>query len=176
MPLIHAYFYAPSKEDHPLNHLVTAFDPPYSHCDIQFQDGMASSVFRGERLYWRRRRFGKPGYHRVTLSVNQADYDRAYKLCQDRALSSLSFDAWGMLTLPLAGMFGTDRADHTFCSKHCTEVLQVAGVRSVLGVDPRATTPSGLQRALQGSAVLHTDRLDLRIEAPRAGASRTAAR
>ena len=174
MPLMHAYFYAPSEEDHPLNHVVIAFDPPYSHCDIQFQDGMASSVFRGETVYWRKRRFSKPGYQRLTLCVGQAEYDRAYRLCQDRAASSLAFDAWGMFTLPLAGVFGSDREKHTFCSKHCTEVLQAAGVRAVAGMDPRVTTPSALQRALHGSAVLHTDRLDLRIEAPRAAALRTA--
>lgn len=176
MPLIHAYFYSPSEHDHFLNHLVTSFDPPYSHCDIQFQDGMASSVFRGESVYWRKRRFSKPGYERVTLSVNQSDYDRAYKLCQDRAASALAFDAWGMFTLPLSSLLGVERRDHTFCSKHCTEVLQTAGVKSVAGVDPRATTPSGLRRALRGLAapVLHTDRIDLRIQTPRAGASRTA--
>jgi hypothetical protein len=169
MPLIHAQFYAPSGSDHFINHIVTSFDPPYSHCDIQFQDGMSSSVFQGEKMYWRRRRFSKPGYSRVTLSVNQADYDKAYRLCQERAASSLAFDAWGMFTLPLSSMLGVERKDHTFCSKHCT-----AGVRSVAGVDPRATTPSGLRRALHDSAVLHTDRIDLRIQAPVAGAARTA--
>ena len=174
MPLLHAHFYSPSESDHPLNHVVIAFDPPYSHCDVQFQDGMASSVFRGETVYWRKRRFSKPGYQRLTLSVGQAEYDRAYRLCQDRAASSLAFDAWGMFTLPLAGVFGSDRENHTFCSKHCTEVLQAAGVRAVAGMDPRVTTPSALQRALHSSAVLHTDRLDLRIEVPRAAASKTA--
>jgi hypothetical protein len=176
MPLIHAYFYSPSEADHFLNHVVTTWDPPYSHCDVQFQDGMASSVFRGEKLYWRRRRFSKPGYHRVTLSVRQADYDKAYRLCQERAASSLSFDAWGMFTLPISSLFGgVDRQDHTFCSKHCTEVLQVAGVNAVAGLDPRAMTPSGLRRALHksSSSVLHTDRIDLRIQAPPADGPRT---
>ena len=175
MPLIHMYFYAPSAADHILNHVVVTWDPPYSHCDVQFQDGMASSVFRGETLYWRKRRFSKPGYSRMTLNVRQADYDNAYRLCQERAASSLAFDAWGMFTLPLSGMLGLERRDHTFCSKHCTEVLQVAGVKAVAGLDPRAMTPSGLRRALHSSSssVLHTDRIDLRIQAPRADASRT---
>jgi hypothetical protein len=175
MPLIRAYFYSPGPADHPLNHVVTTWDPPYSHCDVQFEDGMASSVFRGEKMYWRRRRFSKPGYSCVTLNVRQADYDRAYRLCQDRAASALAFDAWGMFTLPLAGVVGLDRSEHTFCSKHCTEVLQVAGVKAVAGLDPRATTPSALRRALRSSSssVLHTDRIDLRIQAPPADASRT---
>jgi hypothetical protein len=59
---------------------------------------MASSVFRGERVYWKTRRFSKPGYTRVTLGVNQAEYDRAYDLCRKRHLSAMEFDAVGMLS------------------------------------------------------------------------------
>ena len=173
MPLIHAYFYSPSDSDHFVNHLVTTWDPPYSHCDIQFQDGMASSVFQGESIYWRKRGFTKPGYNRVTMSVGQAEYDRAYSLCKERFASSLAFDAVGMYTLPLSSFFSFSRKNHTFCSKHCTEVLQVAGVRCVAGVDPQAMTPSGLRRVLHSSSVLHTDRIDLRIQTPRAASSRT---
>jgi hypothetical protein len=172
MPLIHAYFYTPSGTDSWLNHLVTRWDPPYAHCDIQFQDGMASSVFRGESLYWKKRKFTKPGYSRVTLAVNQAEYDRAYAMCHERHRSSLSFDAVGMFTLPLSSYLNTDRKTHTFCSKHCTEVLQVAGVRAVTDLVPQAMTPSALQRVLQGGSVFHTDRIDLRIQTPVAASSK----
>ncbi len=166
MPLIHAYFYAPSDDDHYINHLVTTWDPPYSHCDVQFQDGMASSVFRGECVYWKKRGFKKPGYSRVTLSVGAEEYDRAYALCRDRHLSGVAFDALGMYTLPLASLFGVDRKTHTFCSKHCIEVLQAAGVKAVSHLVPQATTPSGLRRALHSASVIHTDRIDLRIAPP----------
>jgi len=84
MPFINVYFYAPGETDHVINHMVIRWDPPYAHCDVQFEDGMASSLFQGESLYWRKRSFRKPGYTRVTVSVNHADYDRAYRLCQDR--------------------------------------------------------------------------------------------
>lgn len=168
MPLIHAYFYAPNDSDHFINHIVTTWDPPYSHCDVQFQDGMASSVFRGETIYWKKRRFSKPGYSRVTLAVGAAEYERAYNLCRDRHASGLAFDAVGMYTLPLASVFGAvDRnKTHTFCSKHCTEILQAAGVRAVGQLNPQATTPSGLRRVLHNASVLHTDRIDLRIAPP----------
>ena len=166
MPFMHAYFYAPGEGDHVLNHVVTRWDPPYAHCDVQFEDGMASSLFQGENLYWRRRSFRKPGYTRITVSVNQAEYDRAYKMCRDRFSQGFAFDAIGMYTLPLSsflGLRGLERNSYTFCSKHCTEVLQAAGVRAVSGLDACTTTPSGLHRALQTSRVLHTDRIDLRI-------------
>lgn len=166
MPLLHAYFYEPpaDKDDSWLNRLVSTWDAPYAHCDIQFQDGMASSVFRGETMYWKKRRFSKPGYSRITLSVGQADYDRAYSQCEHRHNINMAFDAVGMFALPLAGIFGgVDRERHTFCSKHCTEVLQVAGVKAVADLNPRATSPSALRRVLQNSFVYHTDRVDLRL-------------
>ena len=172
MPLIHAYFYIPNESDNWLNHLVTQWDPPYAHCDIQFQDGMASSVFRGEKVYWKTRRFSKPGYSRVTLGVNQAEYDRAYDLCRKRYSSAMEFDAVGMLSLPAATMIDTHRGTHTFCSKHCTEVLQAAGIRSVMNLTARAMTPSALRRVLQDESVLHTDRIDLRIQDLGGAASR----
>jgi hypothetical protein len=171
MPLIHVYFYQAAAADNWLNHLVTRWDPPYAHCDVQFEDKMASSVFRGETVYWKQRRFSKPGYSRVTLAVGQAEYDRAYALCRQRHTASVAFDAVGMLALPLASVVNTERGTHTFCSKHCTEVLQEAGVRSVKGLEPQAMTPSALRRALEGTSVLHTDRVDLRLQAQVAGAS-----
>ena len=163
MPLIHAYFYVPTATDHMVNHLVTKWDPPYAHCDIQFEDGMASSIYQGEKVYWRKRGFQKPGYSRITLAVNQADYDRAYKLCRDRHATQMGFDAVGMYTLPLMLRLW-DRDRHTFCSKHCTEILQLAGVKAVSKLAPHSTTPSALRRALERSSILHTDRIDLRIE------------
>ena len=165
MPLIHAYFYSPHETDHFVNHIVTSFDPPYSHCDVQFEDGMASSVFQGEKLYWRRRTFRKPGYSRITLSVDAQGYQRAYQMCVDRFAKEYTFDAIGMYTLPLAPLMPVmmDRSGRTFCSRHCAEVLQAAGVRSMRTIDPRTMTPSMLQRGLQGNAVIHTERIDLRI-------------
>ena len=164
MPLIHAYFYSPRETDDFINHIVTSFDPPFSHCDVQFEDGMASSVFTGEKLYWRRRTFRKPGYSRITLSVDGEGYWRAYEMCVDRFAKEYTFDAIGMYTLPLAPiMMDRGLGCRTFCSRHCAEVLQAAGVRSMKTIDPRRATPSMLQRALKGDGVIHTDRIDLRI-------------
>ena len=172
MPLIHVYFYQANAADNWLNHLVTRWDPPYAHCDVQFEDRMASSVFRGETVYWKPRRFSKPGYSRVTLSVGQEEYHRAYALCQRRHATGVAFDAVGMMALPLASAINTERGTHTFCSKHCAEVLQAAGVRAVSHLEPQAMTPSALRRVLEGTSVLHTDRADLlRFRGQEAGAS-----
>jgi hypothetical protein len=164
MPLIHAYFYTPTDTDHILNRLVTAYNPPYSHCDVQFEDSMASSIYSGECVYFKSRSFKKPGYSRITISADLPMYQKAYSLCKERADSKCAFDAFGMYTLPLSGMIATrDRENYTFCSKHCTEVLQLAGVKSVAGLNAGTVTPSMLYKALGSHAVLHTDRIDLRI-------------
>ena len=157
MPLITVHFYQPSATDHWVNRLVTSYDPPYSHCDVQFEDKMASSVFQNENVYWRKRRFKKPGYKSVTISVGKAEYDRAYNMCRGRAAQGYGFDPVGMYTLPLMSGLLFDREKKTFCSKHCAEVLQTAGLKAVADLKPAATTPSALFRALGGVAVFHAD-------------------
>ena len=124
---------------------------------------MASSVYSGEKVYWKKRGFKKPGYSRITLSADMFTYNKAYSMCEERARDGYDFDALGMYMLPLPDFFKRERENHTFCSKHCTEVLQLAGLRSVVGMDSKTMTPSMLHRALQSNAVLRTDRLDLRI-------------
>ena len=85
--LIHMRFYEPVEEDKNLmdrwiNKTIRNYDPPFTHCDVQFADGMASSVFQFEMLYWKQRKFTKPGYRCVTMSVDESAYCRAYRLCQ----------------------------------------------------------------------------------------------
>ena len=167
MPLINAYFYEPGNGDKWLNHVVTRYDPPFSHIDLQFEDGMASSVFQYENVYWKQRRFRNPNYRRVTVSVDQGPYKKAYNLCAERAKQGFAFDAVGMYSLPIVSVFSLERDKKTFCSKHCTEVLQLAGLRSVAEAIPAHMTPSAVYRLLATSAVIHADTLSgLRIEAP----------
>jgi hypothetical protein len=166
MPSIHVYFYTPSSVDHMLNHIVTRYDPPFSHCDVQFEDGMASSVYQYETVYWRKRGFKKPGYSKISVPVSQSDYSRAYNQCHERASKQFAFDAIGMYTLPFPSAMQYEREGYTFCSKHCTEVLQTANVRAVAGLIAKSVTPSALQLALQNIPPPPANRamkLDLRI-------------
>ena len=166
MPSMHVYFYTPMPSDHFLNHVVTRYDPPFSHCDVQFEDGMASSVYQHETVYWRKRKFTKPGYSKLSVQVSQSDYNRAYSLCHDRASTQFAFDAIGMYTLPLPESMQYEREGFTFCSKHCTEVLQTANVRAVATLIAKSVTPSALQQALQNAPMLQNGpvrKFDLRI-------------
>jgi hypothetical protein len=158
MPLIHVYFFQPPDTDpYMINHVVKRYDGPYSHCDVQFEDGMASSVFQNETVYFKLRKFRKPGYSRVTLSVPDYEYGKAYRLCKGRFDEKMEFDGVGMYSLPFPGAFLYDRENKSFCSKHVCEVLQEAGVRSVASLISREQTPSSLHRALGSSRIFHID-------------------
>ena len=167
MPCINVYFYTPTPSDHVLNHIVTRYDPPFSHCDVQFEDGMASSVYQHETVYWRKRGFAKPGYTKLSLAVSQQDYAKAYNVCRDRAAQQFAFDAIGMYTLPFPASMQYEREGFTFCSKHCTEVLQAANVSTVSALAAKSVTPSALYQAIQYAPMLQnkpqTRKFDLRI-------------
>ena len=152
-----------------MNHVVTWYDKPYSHVDLQFEDGMASSVFQYENVYWKTRRFKNPNYKRLTVSVDDGAYRKAYNLCAERAKQGYAFDAVGMYSLPIAALFSVERDKKTFCSKHCTEVLQLAGLRTVKDATPAQMTPSALYNLVSTSAVIHAGSsplAGLRIEVP----------
>jgi hypothetical protein len=71
-----------------------------------------------------------------------------------------------MYTLPFPSAMQYEREGYTFCSKHCTEVLQTANVRAVAGLIAKSVTPSALQLALQNIPPPPASRamkLDLRI-------------
>ena len=156
--MIHILLYeAPADDPFWINHIVKNYDPPYSHIDVQFENNMASSVYQNETVYFRQRRFKKPGYKRITLSVDQAGYNRAYTLCQTRANEGYQFDFYGMYSLPFPSAVLFDRDKKTFCSKHVAEVLQTAGVRAMGAVVPREMTPSAVYRALEGLSIYHAD-------------------
>ena len=158
MSLINVWFYEPNDDDKWLNTVVNRYDPPYSHCDIQFDnDKMASSVFRYENVYWRKRQFRKPGYKKITVSVSKEAYAKAYELCETRAKEKYEFDAINMVLLPAAKWVGFERDKKTFCSKHCTEILQTAQLRAVEGAVPGQMTPTSLYNLLASSTVIHAD-------------------
>ena len=170
MALINVWFYEPNANDKWLNSVVNRYDPPYSHCDVQFDhDKMASSVFQYESVYWKKRQFRRPGYKKITVSVGKEPCARAYDMCETRAKEKYGFDAINMVLLPAAKWLGFERDKKTFCSKHCTEILQAAQLRAVEGAVPSHMTPTSLYNLLASSTVIHADssRLaGLRIEVP----------
>jgi hypothetical protein len=147
MRAIHVLFYSPQPDDHWLNHLVTYFSPPYSHCDLQFEDGTASSIYQNESVYLERKSFSRLNYHRVSLSVTDAEYSQILHFCQRAHQTAVGFDFTGMVMayLPYSPRQPPDK---TFCSRFIAEALQQTGRQEFLAARPASITPSGLHALL----------------------------
>ena len=144
------FYRAREQGDHLMNRVVSWFDPPFVHVEIRFEDGMASSIFAGEALFFRPRTFANPNYHVETLTVEATDYGSMYRYCQERAEQGITFDNLGMY-LAVFPLLSFTPQQRTFCSRHVTEVLQVGRVPEFIMLTPHRTTPSMLYKAVMGS-------------------------
>jgi hypothetical protein len=153
MPVILVFFHTPGCKNKPLNHLVAQYDPPYSHCDMQFEDGMMSSVYQHCGACWRKCDFSGRGLCAIRVEVSDAGYQRAYDMCARRAENGCKFDFTRVYCFLLHANSddSIERSNRTFCSKQCVEVLQMAGAEAVLGMVGSNTTPSALFRALDAN-------------------------
>ena len=51
---------------------------------------MASSIYSGEKLFFKQRRFASPNYTVVTLTVDTKSFNRMLKYCQEKKLEPFS--------------------------------------------------------------------------------------
>ena len=151
MRAIHVLFYQPDPDDHWINHLVTAFSPPYSHCDLQFDDDTATSIYQNETVYMQKKNFTRNNYARVSLTMNDTEYNKVKTFCVNAHKAKIGFDMLGMVcsSLPMGLLRGSPR-DKTFCSRYILEALQQSGRQDLLDFNPLTTPPSTLYYALQG--------------------------
>lgn len=151
MRTIQVLFYRPSAQDPLMNRIVAYIDPPFSHVEVRFEDGMASSIFSGESVFFRPRTFANPHYTIITLTVPEQDYRKMHRRCYDCAEEQVAFDSYGMYTSILTIFPSFQSPRKTFCSKYVCEVLQMGGVKEVQGQRPETMTPSKLHNLLQRS-------------------------
>lgn len=147
MRAVHVLFYKPQADDFWLNHVVVAFSPPYSHCDIQFDDGIASSVYQNEAVYMEAKKFSRLNYERVSLTFTDDEYARIFKFCETSYRTRVGFDLTGMLCayLPWRSRMPTDK---TFCSRYICEALNESHRDEFVKLDPSSVTPSSLHTKL----------------------------
>ena len=147
MRAVHVLFYQPQSDDYWLNHVVTMFSPPYSHCDVQFEDGVASSIYQTETVYMHAKQFSRLNYKRVSLTFTDAEYARIRKFCSTAHETKVGFDLPGMLCayLPWGSRKPTDR---TFCSRYICEALQHSGRPEFGPLESSVVTPSSLHSLL----------------------------
>ena len=150
MRAVHVLFYQPQPDDHWINHVVTTFSPPYSHCDIQFDDGVASSIYQNETVYMHAKSFSRNNYKRVSLTFTDDEYARIRKFCNDSHSSRVGFDLRGMIFAYLP-WGSTKPPDKTFCSRYIAEALRQSARPEFKTLEPSCATPSGLHFILTSS-------------------------
>lgn len=148
MRAVYVHFYRPGPGDHWLNHAVTKVSPPYSHCDLQFDNQVATSIYQNETVYMQRKTFSRLNYDCISLTLNEAEYARVFNFCLDAHQRKVGFDLLGMMcsTLPV----GVRSPPHvTFCSRYVLEALQQSGHGGFAGHCALTMTPSNLYRILE---------------------------
>jgi hypothetical protein len=148
MRAVHVLFYQPQSDDHWLNHVVTRLSPPYSHCDIQFDDEVASSIYQNETVYMHKKSFSRLNYHRISLTFTEEEYWKIYSFCEHSCKLLVKFDPMGMVGSYIPFYYFQPK-DRTFCSRYVTEALQASGRPAFMSLSPARITPSQLHSILQ---------------------------
>jgi hypothetical protein len=148
MRAIHVIFYKPDKEDHWINHLVTFFSPPYSHCDLQFENDMATSIYQNESVYFEKKNFTRNNYERISLSFSDEEYERVLSHCTKAFENKVRFDFSGMLGCFLPFYFLKPK-HKTFCSRYIVEALQETQQPIFIAMQSVKTSPSSLHEILK---------------------------
>jgi len=152
-------FLTPTDQDPQFNRVVARISKhPTCHVELVFEDGMAFSIFKGSKLFFKQRSFSNPDYKLLSLSVSNGEYQSAYAFCSQAVKQEMDFTDCGMLgayfqfpSCPLFCNAPSSSTGCTFCSKIVTEALQFAGVGEVQHLHPCTTSPSNLFEALKES-------------------------
>ena len=153
-------FYDPRQDaEGRLNHMVARADGPFCHCELQFGDGQAFTIYMQGKAVLRPRRFSSPNYTMISVPCTRKQEALCRTFAQEAA-GRVPFSTLRMVNafcrLPSLVGGGADppsalahAAHGSFCSELVAEALQAGGVLP-LGVAARHATPSGLARLLGG--------------------------
>ena len=144
---VRIWFYDPRNDvDGILNKLIAYADPPFCHCEVQFEDDMACSIYMGTNVVFKQRQFDRADYTSIYLTTTHDNAQKAYTLCRDAAQHKTPFSSLQMLSC-ISPWHWTPNSKATYCSK------LVAGILIDSGIVPqnmnRAPTPSQLHRNLK---------------------------
>jgi hypothetical protein len=148
MRALHVIFYKPDNNDHWINHLVTFFSPPYSHCDLQFENDVATSIYQNEHIYFEKKNFTRNNYERVSLSLTDDEYERVFNYCCKSFENKVQFDLTGMLGCFIP-FYSLKPIKKTFCSRYIVEALQQTQQPIFLNMKSMKTSPSLLHDILK---------------------------
>jgi hypothetical protein len=158
MQCIKVQFYNARGDDEGImNRLVSYFDPPYCHCEVEFRDTLACAIYWGGKVHMRNRTFSSANYDHIELKCPQYDYDRALLLAHSKSSDGETFNLRQMIGSKIPALRGSTKG--TFCSKLCAEILIAANLLPH-DVNVAEMTPSKLFHQLnvmQGSCSTGSD-------------------
>lgn len=149
-------FYKPFENDCFINRFVSYLDPPFCHVEICFENNMASSIFAGEKVFFKQRTYANPNYIIEAITVPDENYNDMYRMCIERERVGMGFDSFGMYTAMIP-LIKSMQVNCTFCSRHVTEVLQRGKVSEVMHLDASKVSPSKLHHVLRQSKKMVID-------------------
>jgi hypothetical protein len=143
-------FYRPGPEDQSwMNRLVVWLSRnPYSHCELIFENGLATSIMHGENVFCKKRTFASAQYVFKGFNVSHATHEKIYQYACLQSNANIPFSTSAMLS-PALGVKLQKTPGGTFCSKYIVEVLQHGGVPWALNLDADLCSPSSLFDALK---------------------------
>lgn len=97
-------FYQPEKNDPWMNKVVAWLDKPFSHVEIGFHDGYASSIFDGETVFYRQRTFSNPQYTMQAIAVSEEQLRLLRMFCMEASKKNIKFDRIGMYSVHLGSV------------------------------------------------------------------------
>ena len=148
MTLVCIWFYNPQKDEQGfLNKVIAYADPPFCHCEMQFEDEMACSIYMGTTVVFKKRSFDVEYYTPVYLNTTQNQAHHAYKLCHDAATNQTQFSSMQMLACIAPWPWGRSNEKFTYCSKLIAGILIDSNI--VPSDMERLSTPSHLFRNLR---------------------------
>ncbi len=139
------WFYNPAHESESyFNKLVAYCDGPFCHCEVQFPDNMAFTVYMGTSVMRKQRTFDTSKYTSVSIQCSHV------QLSQARACAEQEFNdnkAFSMIMMGLAlTKVPFSSPNGTFCSKLCADILIAGNLLPTQST--QHISPSALHRIL----------------------------
>lgn len=145
---VNCMFYKPKDDDPLINRIVAYWKGPFSHVELSFEDGVASSIFRGETVFFNPKNYSNPNYTVLSIAIGDKEYERIRGFCEDAHKKTVAFSMVGMIMSLLPWQLLPTSEKHTFCSRFVTEALQAGNVSLVRDLNPSLTSPSRLHEVL----------------------------
>ena len=85
MEQVCVWFYDPARDSEGMfNKMVAYADPPYCHCEFQFADSTACSIYVGSKVIMKSRNFDPVHYTPVKFLIAREQADNAFRHCRHK--------------------------------------------------------------------------------------------